>query len=186
MWSRGPRHHWYHEDQNDSPHPQPNQTRPADSALSSEGTVGCWLTSCVLQLLPQSDQRIHAPSLFLAGDNWLSVHPGAESGPDWRRRERMGERERASEGRGNPRWALTFPVSGRGWLQCVFGLWGPPVFTWTCWGSPNMKGSPEVSASSIRLPTSICALTNPASPTRKIPRSLAVQTLWGKMRHPVF
>lgn len=100
MWSRGPRHHWYHEDQNDSPHPQPNQTRPADSALSSEGTVGCWLTSCVFQLLPQSDQRIHAPLLFLAGDNWLSVHPGAESGPDWRRRERdsMPQKEEGTPG----------------------------------------------------------------------------------------
>lgn len=120
MWSRGPRHHRYHEDQNDSPHPQPNQTRPADSALSSEGTVGCWLTSCVLRLLPQSEQRIHAPSLFLAGDSSLSVYPGAESGPDWRGRVENG-REPASEGRGNPRWTLTFPAPGRGGCSVCLG-----------------------------------------------------------------
>lgn len=74
MWSRGPRRHQYHEDQNDSPHPQPNQKRPAHPALSSEGTVSCCLTSCMLWLLPQSDQRNCARPLLPAGDSSLRAH----------------------------------------------------------------------------------------------------------------
>lgn len=103
------RHRHYHEDQNDSPHPQPNQNRPVRPALSSEGIVSCRLTSCVLWLLPQSDQCDCTGSLFLASDSTLSalagslrtskaVHAGSEQKRDlerqrvrWRWRARLQE-----------------------------------------------------------------------------------------------
>lgn len=103
------RHRHYHEDQNDSPHPQPNQNRPVRPALSSEGIVSCRLTSCVLWLLPQSDQCDCTGSLFLASDSTLSalagslrtskaVHAGSEQKRDlerqrvrWRWRARLRE-----------------------------------------------------------------------------------------------
>lgn len=103
------RHRHYHEDQNDSPHPQPNQNRPVRPALSSEGIVSCRLTSCVLWLLPQSDQCDCTGSFFLASDSTLSalagslrmskaVHAGSEQKRDlerqrvrWRWRARLRE-----------------------------------------------------------------------------------------------
>ena len=145
----------------------------------------CWLPAAILRAsaLTQPDQRTHVPPLCLAGGSSLRVHPGAERGPDWGGRVEKGGAQ-TSGGRGDPggHWLCLCLVAA---LRCVCGLWGPPVFPWTCRESPRTQGSPEVSAASARLPTSICALANPASPTRKIPRSSAVQTLWGKMRHPV-
>lgn len=113
MWSRGPRHHQYHEDQNDSPHPQPNQKCPAHSALSSEGTVSCFLTSCVLRLLPSLTRAVvHSRSYWLvtahlvypqrlrAGRGWDG---GREGEKEWRERRggrrKEGERETVREGR---------------------------------------------------------------------------------------
>ena len=145
----------------------------------------CCLPAAILRAsaLTQPDQRTHAPPLCLAGGSSLRVHPGAERGPDWGGRVEKGGAG-TSGGRGDPGdHCLCLCLVAA--LRCVCGLWGPPVFPWTCRESPRTQGSPEVSAASARLPTSICALANPASPTRKIPRSSAVQTLWGKMRHPV-
>lgn len=104
MWSGGPQHHQYHEDQNDSPHPQSNQKRPAHPALSSEGIVSCCLTSCVLWLLPQSDQcNCPRPSFWL-----VTAHCGAHAqrlcGPGGgRQRERRDRGGQKDEGRGGQR-----------------------------------------------------------------------------------
>lgn len=103
MWSGGPQHHQYHEDQNDSPHPQSNQKRPAHPALSSEGIVSCCLTSCVLWLLPQSDQcNCPRPSFWL-----VTAHCGAHAqrlcgpggGRQRERRDRGGQKGEGDRGR---------------------------------------------------------------------------------------